>query len=118
MSVCDSTCRGCRFHATSVSNVGGAGSCDYILINGHRRGCPAGNRCVRYQYRNGVARRIEMEQINMLRSNRKRADRERDKARRIIEKIRYYDELSDDHLMEIIWRQRSRKRMRENAKKA
>ena len=42
MSVCDSTCRPCIYHATVT---GGALVCDYLLVMGRRRGCPAGKGC-------------------------------------------------------------------------
>ena len=42
MSVCDSTCRPCIYHATVT---GGMIVCDYLLVMGRRRGCEAGKNC-------------------------------------------------------------------------
>lgn len=44
MSVCDKTCRGCAYG--SVTSMWGI-SCNYILVTGHPRGCPAGAGCTR-----------------------------------------------------------------------
>lgn len=46
MSVCDSTCRSCIYSST-VSETEPV-TCDYILVTGNRRGCPAGEGCERY----------------------------------------------------------------------
>ncbi len=46
MSVCDKTCRSCIYSST-VSETGPV-TCDYILVTGNRRGCPAGKGCERY----------------------------------------------------------------------
>ena len=43
MSVCDGYCRGCSYRSTAGSFV----TCDYFLITGHARGCPAGAGCKR-----------------------------------------------------------------------
>lgn len=45
MSVCDATCRGCRYSAT----VSFGYCCDYYLVHGvgHRRGCRAGKGCTK-----------------------------------------------------------------------
>ena len=42
-SVCDSRCRKCRYYGMSAS------TCDYILITGKPRGCPAGKDCIRFE---------------------------------------------------------------------
>lgn len=44
MSVCDRTCMGCAY--SSVTSMWGI-SCNYILVTGHRRGCPAGAKCTK-----------------------------------------------------------------------
>ncbi len=46
MSVCDKTCRSCIYSST-VSETEPV-TCDYILVTGNRRGCPAGEGCERY----------------------------------------------------------------------
>ncbi len=46
MSVCDKTCRSCIYSST-VSETEPV-TCDYILVTGNRRGCPAGKGCERY----------------------------------------------------------------------
>lgn len=43
MSVCDGYCRGCSYRSTAGSFV----TCDYFMITGHTRGCPAGAGCTR-----------------------------------------------------------------------
>ncbi len=45
MSLCDQRCRKCIYGGT-VS--GGGVVCDYLLITGNRRRCPAGKKCERY----------------------------------------------------------------------
>ena len=44
MSVCDKTCKPCIY--SSVMSTWGV-SCNYILVTGNRRGCPAGKGCER-----------------------------------------------------------------------
>lgn len=44
MSVCDDTCKPCTF--SSVMAYWGL-NCNYILVTGNRRGCPAGEKCER-----------------------------------------------------------------------
>lgn len=39
--VCDRYCNGCAYQSREY------GSCDYILITGHSRGCPPGQGCTR-----------------------------------------------------------------------
>ena len=41
MSECDRTCRPCVYHGWVGSQI----TCDYILMEGRRRGCPAGEGC-------------------------------------------------------------------------
>jgi hypothetical protein len=43
MSVCDYTCRQCIY----FSQAGSFPCCNYLLVAGHRRGCPAGKGCER-----------------------------------------------------------------------
>ena len=43
MSVCDKTCRGCAYSGVTSTCL----SCNYILVTGHPRGCPAGEGCKR-----------------------------------------------------------------------
>lgn len=42
--VCGEKCKSCRYGATA----GAVLICDYIGINGHTRGCPVGEDCIRY----------------------------------------------------------------------
>jgi len=44
MSQCDNTCRGCIF--ASITSANGV-LCDYILVTGNMRRCPAGAGCER-----------------------------------------------------------------------
>ena len=44
MSICDATCKPCIY--SSVMSTWGV-SCNYILVTGNRRGCPAGKGCER-----------------------------------------------------------------------
>lgn len=48
-------CKTCRFRSRT-SNVN---TCDYIVIAGHRRGCPAGDECTRYEKGNPPTERVE-----------------------------------------------------------
>ena len=48
-------CKTCRFRSRT-SNVN---TCDYIVLTGHRRGCPAGDECTRYEEGNPPAERVE-----------------------------------------------------------
>lgn len=41
VGLCPKSCRGCAYHA------GGMNTCDYILIEGHPRGCPIGKGCTK-----------------------------------------------------------------------
>lgn len=41
VGLCPKACQGCAYHA------GGMNTCDYILIEGHPRGCPPGKDCTR-----------------------------------------------------------------------
>ncbi len=34
--------------------------CDYLLITGHRRGCPAGRKCTRFKKRTGRRKRVDL----------------------------------------------------------
>ena len=43
MSLCDDTCRPCIYSGVLTEGV----CCNYILITGNRRGCPAGKGCER-----------------------------------------------------------------------
>lgn len=47
----DERCMTCRFRGIFGSNIRtlGSTSCDYILIVGKSRGCPAGAKCKRYE---------------------------------------------------------------------
>lgn len=38
-------CKTCIYRAAEAE----LGNCDYILITGHMRGCPAGDDCIRYE---------------------------------------------------------------------
>lgn len=46
MTTCSKSCDGCDYRG-SIGGKGSARTCDYILITGHRRGCPAGSRCAK-----------------------------------------------------------------------
>lgn len=46
-----SKCFSCYFYDPSV------GCCDYYLATGHRRECPGGNACTKYEARDGRTRR-------------------------------------------------------------
>lgn len=47
MSLCDASCKGCIYSTyTSMWGV----TCNYILVTGTRRGCPAGKQCTRREY--------------------------------------------------------------------
>lgn len=46
MGLTDKRCRSCRYHGV-LSNY--TISCDYFLITGVRRGCPAGRDCTRFE---------------------------------------------------------------------
>lgn len=49
MTTCSKACDGCCYSGRINGSVrrGGLRTCDYILITGRRRGCPAGARCTR-----------------------------------------------------------------------
>lgn len=49
MSVCTKRCSSCYFGTTYARMSDGQRICDYILITGHRRGCPAGDDCDKYR---------------------------------------------------------------------
>lgn len=42
----DEFCKKCRFHGYGSSSSS-AGTCDFLLIVGRRRGCPSGTGCTR-----------------------------------------------------------------------
>lgn len=49
MSVVTKRCRDCLYYSdNSRHHAHGWASCDYILLVGHSRGCPAGDECTRY----------------------------------------------------------------------
>lgn len=48
MSVVTERCRSCIYYRTNSTGHSGLPTCDYILIEGHRRGCPAGDECDKY----------------------------------------------------------------------
>lgn len=54
---CPKSCQGCVYHA------GGMNTCDYILIEGHPRGCPVGKNCTRR-----IAGRRRRETVSISRS--------------------------------------------------
>lgn len=43
--ICDERCRSCMY-ASTLSNLSVV--CNYLLVTGNRRGCPAGEACERY----------------------------------------------------------------------
>lgn len=48
MTICSKFCDGCDYLSRNSSGKNGVRrTCDYILITGHRRGCPAGSRCTK-----------------------------------------------------------------------
>lgn len=48
MAVCSKSCDGCDYLSRNSSGKHGIRrTCDYILITGHRRGCPAGAECTK-----------------------------------------------------------------------
>lgn len=50
MSTTNTHCRSCSYYGSVLQ------SCDYLIVTGQRRGCPAGKECTRYKKR-GTERR-------------------------------------------------------------
>lgn len=48
MSVVTKRCMSCIYYRTNSTGHSVLPTCDYILIEGHRRGCPAGDECNKY----------------------------------------------------------------------
>ena len=59
MTSCDRACNGCNYLSRNSSGKHGTRrTCDYILITGHRRGCPAGAGCTQKRVGEMVVRGI------------------------------------------------------------
>lgn len=41
-------CKSCVYYRSDASGHNLVPTCDYILVEGHRRGCPAGDSCTKY----------------------------------------------------------------------
>ena len=48
MSTVTERCRSCIYYRTNSTGHSCVPSCDFILIEGYRRGCPAGDACDKY----------------------------------------------------------------------
>ena len=48
MAVVTERCKSCIYYRTNSTGHTCVPSCDYILIEGHSRGCPAGDECDKY----------------------------------------------------------------------
>ena len=48
MSVVTKRCKSCIYYRTNSTGHTGMPTCDFILIEGHSRGCPAGDECDKY----------------------------------------------------------------------
>ena len=42
-------CKTCIYHSYIAGSYNSTLICQYILITGHMRGCPAGDECIRYE---------------------------------------------------------------------
>lgn len=50
-SVCTPRCKTCKHHTNVTGLINGEGNlaCAYIIDTHHRRGCPAGDKCDKYE---------------------------------------------------------------------
>lgn len=132
MAVCSKFCDGCDYLSRNSSGKHGIRrTCDYILVTGKRRGCPAGAECTRRSVGGmgilPMARDIA-EDVRATRAKRRRpgsgctseaaklawARKLADPAYQMAQ-IRKWDQLSDERLMQVIWGARYWRKTREAA---
>lgn len=115
MSVCTKNCDGCDYRGSVSSGGSGARrTCDYILITGHRRGCPAGSKCTRRSIGGLTVSRMGQSIADSVRAaDRARTLKKPENAKyngraTEDEKLRRWMTLTDDELQALIWHSRRR----------
>lgn len=109
MTTCSKFCDGCDYLSRNSSGKNGVRrTCDYILITGSRRGCPAGARCTRRSVGGKVAKGMTAEIAEDVRAaevlSRSKAvwDRVHADPAYQIKMIRKWDTLDDTQLRKVI----------------